>query len=283
MAGPLVESPLQSQAPASRELQVPDRRAPRAVHEVPNPALSLLPRMSVAAILDDAMGVFGIPVSEHLQIAWRRLVELVNQLDVMVDGMDSGRQQELLLGVAGVAEGGAFYDLAASFERNALVAVDSFADACDDIDLEDPCRRAWSGHFKALAFEHSVGHRISDVDEYILHRCQTGSLLGLMFADLLPLRDRVDGYDRIVRWVGSLGACAELIDSFWDLPEDYRRGHAAVVPNVRNRAALAHAARTRASLVLDPVPRRLRAKLTAKVLLMGINRSGRLNRFRTAA
>ena len=236
--------------------------------------------MSVAAILDDAMGAFDLPMDKQLQIAWRRLVELVNQLDVTVDGMEPSRQQELLLGVATIAEGRSVADLDPSLQAS-TVAVRSFAEACAALGLETPCRQAWSAHFKSLAFEHSVGHRISNIDEYVLHRCQTGSLLGLMFADLIPLRHRADAFGRMAHWVGALGACAELIDSFWDLPEDYRRGHSAVVPTLRNRALLVRAARERAPAVLEPISRKLRAKLAVKVFLMGVNRNGRLNRFRT--
>ena len=234
----------------------------------------------MAAILDDAMGAFDLPVDQPLRLAWRRLVELVNQLDVMVDGMESSRQQELLLGVAMFAEGRSGAGLNPSLQAG-TGAVTSFAEACTALGLETPCRQAWSAHFRSLALEHSVGHRISDIDEYVLHRCQTGSLLGLMFADLVPLRYRAGAFGRMAYWVGALGSCAELIDSFWDLPEDYRRGHSAVAPTLRNRVLLARAARGRAPAVLEPIPRKLRLKLAAKVFLMGANRSGRLNRFRT--
>jgi hypothetical protein len=277
----LAEGPLRAPAASPRECREVLPRPETAPSEAPNPAQSLLPRMSVAAILDDAMGAFTLPVDGRLRMAWRRLVELVNQLDVMVDGMESGRQQQLLLGVATIAEDGSVADLDPSLRVDA-VAVKAFAEACAVLDLEMPCRQAWSAHFKSLVFEHSVGHRISDIDEYFLHRCQTGSLLGLMFADLVPLRDRSGAFGRMVDWVGPLGACAELVDSFWDLPEDYRQGHSAVAPTLRNRVRLARAARGRAPAVFEPIPPKLRAKLAAKVFLMGANRSGRLNRFRTA-
>lgn len=236
--------------------------------------------MSVAAILDEAMGAFNLRVEQRLRMAWRRQVELVNQLDVMVDGMESSRQRDLLLDVAAIAEGRSVADLGPSLQAS-TGAVTSFAEACGALGLGTECRQAWSAHFKSLALEHSVGHRISNIDRYILHRCQTGSLLGLMFADLVPLRYRADSFGRMAHWVGVLGSCAELIDSFWDLPEDYRRGHSAVAPTIRNRALLMAAARGRAPAVLEPIPRKLRVKLAAKVFLMGANRSGRLNRFRT--
>lgn len=276
----LAEGPLRAPAAPLRNRREGLPRPEMAPCEVPNPAQSLLPRMSVAAILDDAMGAFALPVDERLRTAWRRLVELVNQLDVMVDGMESGRQQQLLLGVATIAEGGPVAHLDPSLRGNTVRA---FAEACAVLDLEMPCRQAWSAHFKSLVFEHSVGHRISDIDEYVLHRCQTGSFLGLMFADLVPLRYRSATFGQMVEWVSPLGACAELIDSFWDLPQDYRRGHSAVAPTVRNRALLVRAARRRAQTVLEPIPRKLRVKLATKVLLMGANRTGRFNRFRIAA
>lgn len=280
MARPLAESPIQAPAaPLQKREALPCAEV--AAGEAANPAQSLLPRMSVAAILDDAMGAFDLAVDEQLRMAWRRLVEFVNQLDVMVDGMESSRQQELLLGVATIAEGRSATDLSPSFDAGTVVAARSFAEACAAVGLETPCRQAWSAHFKSLASKHSVGHRISDIDEYVLHRCQTGSLLGLMFADLIPLRYRADAFGRMAHWMGALGACAELIDSFWDLPDDYRRGHSAVAPTLRNRALLARAARRRAPAVLEPIPRKLRAKLAAKVFLMGANQNGRLNRFRS--
>jgi hypothetical protein len=237
--------------------------------------------MSVAAILDEAMAAFGLPGNQHLPAAWRALVELVNELDVVVDGRDSGTQQELLLdALDGVSRPAAGRD--SSLDARTAGAVGSFNSACAKAGLEVSCLREWSGHFELLAFEHSTGHQIADIDEYVVHRSRTGRLLGLMLADLVPLRCRTSAFERMAAWISALGACAELIDSFWDLPIDYRRGHAAVEPTLRNRVVLARAAQAEAPAVLWHIPTKLRAKLAAKVLLMGINRSGRLNRFRTA-
>jgi hypothetical protein len=282
MPGPLAEEalPIQSVPGAGVREFVP---RPAVSQPDANPAQSLLPRMSVAAILDDAMVVFGLPLHERQALAWQRLVELVNWLDVVVDGQESGRQRELLSGVATVAEGAPAAELDPGLGVGTTEAVWSFGDACDAVGLDLQCRRDWAGNFRLLAVEHSVGHRIADIEGYIQHRTQTGRLLGLMFADLIPMRCRGAAFEALASWVGSLGSCAELIDSFWDLPEDYRRGHSALKPSVRNRAGLVRAARDRAPEVLRPLPARMHRKLAAKVLLMGANRSGRLNRFRTAA
>jgi hypothetical protein len=160
--------------------------------------------------------------------------------------------------------------------------VRSFNSACMAANLETQCLSDWVDHFELLSLEHSVGHRISDIDGYVVHRRRTGRLLGLMLVDIVPLRCRTTAFDQLVEWISRLGACAELVDSFWDLPNDFRRGHSAVEPTLRNRAVLARAAQEEAPVVLRCSPNRLRAKLAGKVLLMGMNRSGRLNRFRTA-
>jgi hypothetical protein len=246
-----------------------------------NPAQSLLPRMSVAAILDDAMSAFGLPRSPQLPTLWRSLVELVNELDVMVDGRDGESQRELLLAVPAAVVDSPTADRS-SFDARTGHAVRAFRAACLAAEVETACLRGWSSHFELLALEHSVGHQISDVDRYVVHRSQTGRLLGSMLADLIPLRCRTASFDRVAAWIGALGACAELIDSFWDLPIDYRYGHSAVEPTPRNRAALARAARAEAPTVLRGIPVGLRAKLFTKVVVMGANRSGRLNRFRFA-
>lgn len=238
--------------------------------------------MSVAAILDDAMAAFGLPSSQQLTAVWRSLVELVNQLDVLVDGRDSSAQQTLLFDVAVAAVDQPPAGQDPSFDARTARAVGSFNAACLTAGLEKPCLDDWSDHFKLLSLEHSVGHQISNVEEYVVHRCRTGRLLGLMLADLVPLRSRTPAFDQLVAWIGALGASAELIDSFWDLPKDYHRGHSAVEPTLRNRAVLARAAQAEAPAVLLHVPAKLRAKLAVKVLLMGLNRSGRLNPFRTA-
>jgi len=247
-----------------------------------NPAQSLLPRMSVAAILDDAMAAFGLPGSRQLPAVWRSLVELVNQLDVLVDGRETAAQQSLLLNVAAAAVEPPAVGWDSEFDARTASAVSSFNAACVTAGLERPCLDDWSDHFRLLSLEHSVGHRISNVEEYVVHRCRTGRLLGLMLADLVPLRCRTAAFGQLAAWIGALGASAELIDSFWDLPDDYHRGHSAVEPTLRNRAVLARAARAEAPAILRGVPARLRAKLAVKVLLMGVNRSGWLNRFRTA-
>jgi hypothetical protein len=238
--------------------------------------------MSVAAILGDAMIAFGLPTSDDLPAVWRTMVELVNKLDVLVDGRDTGAQRELLLGVASAAIDRSVIGPDLPFDQPMTASVRSFNAACVTAGLEVRCLHDWSEHFELLALEHSVGHRISDVNEYVVHRSRTGRLLGLMLADVVPIRCRTETFDQLPGWIGALGACAELIDSFWDLPLDYDRGHSAVEPTPRNRSVLARAARAEAPAVLGQIPTRLRAKLAAKVLLMGINRSGRLNRFRTA-
>jgi hypothetical protein len=238
--------------------------------------------MSVAAILSDAMVAFGLPSSQQLPGVWRSLVELVNQLDVLVDGRDTAAQQTLLLDVAAAAVDYPAVGWDAVFDARTADVVSSFNAACVTAGLEKPCLDDWSDHFRLLSLEHSVGHRISNIEEYVVHRCRTGRLLGLMLADLVPLRCRTDAFGQLAAWIGALGASAELIDSFWDLPNDYHRGHSAVEPTLRNRAVLARAARAEVPAVLRRVPVGLRAKLAVKVFLMGLNRNGRLNRFRTA-
>lgn len=282
MSGPVAEAALPAGPASLREAHELASSSDLAARENANPAHSLLPHMSVAAILGDAMAAFGLPGSRHLPAVWRTMVELVNELDVLVDGRDAGTQQQLLLEVALVAVNGPASSRDSSFDARTAGAVGSFNAACVTADLEVSCLSDWSKHFKLLALEHSVGHQISDVDEYVAHRARTGQLLGLMLADVVPVRCRTAAFDQLPAWIGALGACAELIDSFWDLPIDYRRGHSAVEPTLRNRAVLARAARAEAPAVLRQIPAKLRAKLAAKVLLMGINRSGRLNRFRTA-
>jgi hypothetical protein len=238
--------------------------------------------MSVAAILGDAMTAFDLSGTKELTTLWRTMVELVNELDVLVDGRDAGTQRELLLDVAPATVSGFTTGLNPSFDARTTGAVRSFSLACATANLEPACLRDWSEHFELLALAHSVGHQIADVNEYVVHRSQTGRLLGLMLADVVPMRCRTAAFDRLPVWIGALGACAELIDSFWDLPIDFRRGHSAVEPTLRNRAVLARAARAEAPAVLRQIPAKLRAKLATKVLLMGMNRSGRFNRFRTA-
>lgn len=284
MSGPLAEAPLPAGPASLRGTREAASSLKPAAREDANPADSLLPRMSVAAILGDAMAAFGLPGTQHLPAVWRTMVELVNELDVLVDGRDAASQRELLLDVAAAAVSSPAIGCDPSFDAQATTtaAVGSFNAACVTAGLERSCLSDWSGHFKLLALEHSVGHQISDVDEYVAHRSRTGRLLGLMLADVVPLRSRQGAFDQLPGWIGALGACAELIDSFWDLPIDYRRGHSAVEPTLRNRAVLARAARAEAPAVLRHSPAKLRAKLAAKVLLMGMNRSGRLNRFRTA-
>lgn len=281
MAGPLAENSLPTGVAPQRKFREP-LASLESTREEANPAQSLLPRMSVAAILDDAMAAFGLPMTEHLPAAWRSLVELVNELDVLVDGRDAETQQELLLDVAHAAASHPGNGPGEAFDSRTTEAVESFTTACAAVNLEMSCRREWAYHFKLLALEHSVGHQISHIEEYVVHRCRTGRLLGLMLADLVPLRCRTPAFGQMAAWIGALGACAELIDSFWDLPIDHRRGHSAVEPTLHNRAVLARAAQAEAPAVLRHIPMKLRAKLGAKVLLMGANRSGRLNRFRTA-
>lgn len=282
MRGPLVEGSLPASPASRREPREAASSPSLATQEDANPAQSLLPRMSVAAILDDAMAAFGLPSTQHLPTVWRSLVELVNELDVLVDGKDAGTQQDLLLDVALAAVSCPAVGRNSSFDARTEEAVQSFSAACVTAGLEMSCMREWSDHFRLLALEHSVGHQISHVDKYVVHRCRTGRLLGLMLADLVPLRCRTAAFDQMAAWISALGACAELIDSFWDLPSDYRRGHSAVEPTLRNRVVLARAAQAEAPAVLRHIPTKLRAKLVAKMLLMGVNRSGRLNRFRTA-
>jgi hypothetical protein len=281
MRGPMAEGSLPASPVPRREPLVPASSTRPATREDANPAQSLLPRMSVAAILDDAMAAFGLPSTRHQPAVWENLVELVNELDVLVDGRDTATQRELLLDVAVVAASPPGVDRDPSFDARTAAVVRSFNSACGRAGLEMTCRQAWSGHFELLALEHSIGHQISQVEEYVVHRCRTGRLLGLMLADLIPLRCRTGAFDRMAAWVGALGACAELIDSFWDLPSDYRRGHSAVEPTLGNRVALARAAQAEAPAVLEQIPQKLRAKLVTKVLLMGLNRSGRLNSLRT--
>lgn len=281
MRGPLVEGFLPASPASHREPRVP-ASSTRLTREDANPAQSLLPRMSVAAILDDAMAAFGLPSSQHLPAVWGSLVELVNELDVLVDGRDAATQRGLLLDVAAVATSPAGVDCGPSFDARTAGVVRSFNSACVTAGLEMTCMRSWADHFELLALEHSVGHQISQVDEYVAHRCRTGRLLGLMLADLIPLRCRTAAFDRMAAWVGALGACAELIDSFWDLPNDYRCGHSAVEPTLRNRVALARAAQAESPAVLQHIPKKLRAKLAVKVLVMGLNRNGRFNHLRTA-
>jgi hypothetical protein len=281
MRWPSVEGSLPATPIPLKERPEPALSPAPAVREDANPAQSLLPRMSVAAILDDAMSAFGLPRSPHLPAAWRSLVELVNELDVMVDGREAETQQELLLAVP-TAVTASPIEQSPPFDARIARAVGSFRAACLNADVEGACMSDWSHHFELLAFEHSIGHQISDVDSYVVHRSHTGRLLGSMLADLIPLRCRTALFDQMAAWIGDLGACAELIDSFWDLPLDYDCGHSAVEPTSRNRAALARAARAEAPAVLRGIPTSLRTKLLVKVFVMGLNRSGRLNRFRTA-
>jgi hypothetical protein len=279
MNSPFAEASLSAnQAALDRELVPSSYSAP----DDANPAQSLLPRMSVAAILEDAMTAFGLPASRQLPAVWRSLVELVNQLDVLVDGRETEAQQSLLLDVAAAVVEPPAVGWGSAFDARTASAVSSFHAACVTVGLERSCLDDWFDHFRLLSLEHSVGHRISSVEEYVVHRCRTGRLLGLMLADLVPLRCRTAAFDQLAVWIGALGASAELIDSFWDLPDDYRRGHSAVEPTLRNRAVLIRAARAEAPVVLRRVPARLRVKLAVKVLLMGVNRRGRLNRFRKA-
>lgn len=149
------------------------------------------------------------------------------------------------------------------------------------IELEDLHRKEFVDDALSLAIAHAENPYDNSVKALTQHRLKLGRLFGQLFVDVVPEPLRLEGFGQFEQWVLSIGACSEVVDSIWDLPEDFRTGKTTVEPSLKNRAMLAYHAMPEARNIMKDIRPRLAGKLAIKAVLFGVNRSGRFNKYRT--
>lgn len=241
---------------------------------------SLIPGFSTADIIAyAALSRFDIEIPELVKKTWHDIMHVGNHLDAVLDGdyganghvdldaiLDYSTSSDQQLGELGNDEAtAAIVELVRDFQLLGLTP-EQYED------IKNHSREVMQGT-KATAAAKSV-------EELATARRYEGRVFGQLFTDVIPKAYRTEQFDRFKEWLACVGSVSELIDSFWDMPKDAKQSNIQIEPTWPHRLALLAYAYPELKIIGKDVSPGIIGKLAVKTALMGINRSGKLNRYR---
>ena len=250
-------------------------------NELEIPTGSLLPGFSSVDIMQQsATEQFGLHIPATVHNTWHSVMSAVTYLDAIADG-DYGQDDELDVQAIVTYLHGITDNPPQFINPNATDSLIGLRQNFDDTQLEAHHRTEFAEHAMALALLNVDTPADESVQALTEHRLALGRYFGQLFIDTVPNAYRTKGFELFAEWMRHVGACSEVADSIWDLPEDYRTGKTAVVPSLKNRALLGYYALPEATRVTAGITPKIAGRLAVKAVLFGVNRSGKFNKYRT--